>query len=200
MPFKLIAYYGPMFAGKTTKLIDAYNNSTYKYPCNKLVIGYSKDNRYSHDNVITTHDNRQISCIKLDTCMDAISYITADTRQIFIDESQFFSDIDKFVEYCEMLSLDSVFVSGLDLDANGNIFNTAFNKVIHNATTKTKLTATCTICYNTASMTKLINTTLNDTKILIGGSDIYKPMCVDCWNIPESNLKLLLATTTTNKP
>jgi thymidine kinase len=53
---------GPMFSGKTTRLLDLYKK--YKFcGINTLVINYSKDNRYS-DSMLSSHDKIMIPCLK----------------------------------------------------------------------------------------------------------------------------------------
>ena len=53
---------GPMFSGKTTRLLELYKK--YKFcGINTLVINYSKDNRYS-DSMLSSHDKIMIPCLK----------------------------------------------------------------------------------------------------------------------------------------
>lgn len=52
---------GPMFSGKTTKLINIYKKNKFSnIPV--LVINYKDDNRYS-DDMLSTHDKIMIPCI-----------------------------------------------------------------------------------------------------------------------------------------
>lgn len=90
-------YLGPMFSGKSTKLIQLYNilNNIQ----NKLVlpVNYYLDTRYGV-NVISSHDNNQISSVNTPLLCDLIEkqiYVDADI--IIIDEGQFFPDILDFV-------------------------------------------------------------------------------------------------------
>lgn len=47
--------FGPMFSGKSTELLRKVKRYTVaQKKC--LVIGYSKDNRYSDESVVSTHD------------------------------------------------------------------------------------------------------------------------------------------------
>jgi thymidine kinase len=53
---------GPMFSGKTTRLLDIYKK--YKFcDISTMVINYEKDNRYS-DQLLSSHDKVMIPCIK----------------------------------------------------------------------------------------------------------------------------------------
>lgn len=47
--------YGPMFSGKSTELLRKVRRYTIaQKKC--LVINYAKDNRYSNEEVVSTHD------------------------------------------------------------------------------------------------------------------------------------------------
>ena len=52
---------GPMYSGKSTKLIKIYHKNQSKKIC---VINYSGDNRYS-TNALSTHDGKKIESLKL---------------------------------------------------------------------------------------------------------------------------------------
>ena len=59
---------GPMFSGKTTQLIQMYNNYSY-IGKNVVVINYAEDKRY-HDSMLSTHDRKMIPCIMTTDIMD----------------------------------------------------------------------------------------------------------------------------------
>ena len=52
---------GPMFSGKTTRLVNLYNRYVNEQK-NVCVINYSDDKRY-HDTMLSTHDKVMIPCI-----------------------------------------------------------------------------------------------------------------------------------------
>ena len=55
---------GPMFAGKTTSLINKANEiSNIINKDEILIINHSSDIRYSENTFITSHDNIKIPCI-----------------------------------------------------------------------------------------------------------------------------------------
>ena len=56
---------GPMFSGKTSRLVDIYKQCKF---CNirVAVVNHCIDDRY-HDTLLSTHDNVMIPCIKTDT-------------------------------------------------------------------------------------------------------------------------------------
>lgn len=98
-----------------------------------------------------------------------------------IDEGQFFEDI---VEFCERMANAGKMVIVAALD--GTFERKAFGKVLELiplAESITKLDSVCVDCKHSASFTKR----LCDSKEteLIGGSEIYKPVCRGCYNKVE---------------
>ena len=78
---------GPMFSGKTTRLIQEYRRRKYIKE-SVAVINYAEDTRYDATQ-LSTHDNIMIPCIqtlKLQSIMNDME--KADS--IFINEGQFF--------------------------------------------------------------------------------------------------------------
>ena len=86
---------GPMFSGKTSKLLEIYKQC--KFCSNKIVvINYIADTRYS-ETMLSTHDKQMIPCIQSDTIQDALynNYESiASCDVILINEGQFFPDIE----------------------------------------------------------------------------------------------------------
>tara|TARA_B100000925_G_scaffold163804_1_gene123218 strand:- start:749 stop:1492 length:744 start_codon:yes stop_codon:yes gene_type:complete len=63
-------FIGPMFSGKTSRLIDIYKREEFcsQYP---IVINYIGDNRYSnHETHMSSHDSIQIPCIRASNLTD----------------------------------------------------------------------------------------------------------------------------------
>ena len=61
---------GPMFSGKTSRLVDIYKQCKF---CNipVSVINHSIDERY-HDTMLSTHDKVMIPCIKTNYITDVL--------------------------------------------------------------------------------------------------------------------------------
>lgn len=108
------------------------------------------------------------------TCLDEYDVIA-------IDEAQFFQDICDKVEYfCNMGKI--VLVAALD----GTFERKPFGKIldlIPIAEQIQKLSAVCFCCGNDANYTKR----MSDCKEieLIGGEEMYKPVCRKCFFIEE---------------
>ena len=73
---------GPMFSGKTTRILDIYKK--YKFcEIQTMVINYSKDNRYS-DEMLSSHDKIMIPCIKSSTILEILESILLIVSDPFI--------------------------------------------------------------------------------------------------------------------
>ena len=94
--------YGPMFSGKTTKLIHMYNDICSSDGADKcLAINYALDKRYGVDKIVT-HDGKSIKCHAIESIDDIIKNhkmqnLIIKSQYIFINEAQFFEGIDKYV-------------------------------------------------------------------------------------------------------
>ena len=84
---------GPMFSGKTTRLLDIQKKYSF-CDLDTMVINYVKDNRYS-DNLLSSHDKVMIPCIK--------------TLQLF--EIVNFSDITSSTHYKEFLNAKAILIN-----------------------------------------------------------------------------------------
>ena len=109
---KLTVICGPMFAGKTTKLIELVNKSDKKKVVFKPVI----DNRYDEDSVCT-HDGKKIECYVVESLANIIDiYIKEKPEVIAIDEVQFFNEDIKYL-IDELIDRNvEIIIGGLDMD------------------------------------------------------------------------------------
>jgi thymidine kinase len=110
---------GPMFSGKTTRLVKHYK--TYSYICKNIaVINYVDDTRYN-DSLLSTHDKIMIPCVFAKT-LASVKATTDAADVILINEGQFFEDIYEAV--LEMVEVDHkiVYICGLDGDFKRNRF------------------------------------------------------------------------------
>jgi thymidine kinase len=163
---------GPMFSGKTTRLIDIYKQhmNEQKIVC---VINHSGDTRY-HEHMLSTHSKIMIPCIQLSQ-LSHFSVSQYDT--ILINEAQFFSDLKEVVmDYVEKQN-KNVYIFGLDGDYTRSRFGSIID-LIPFCNTITKLHATCNICKNDAIFT---HRTSKDTQQTIIGTSDYIPLCRSCY-------------------
>ena len=169
-------FIGPMFSGKTSKLIELYKQYSF---CNipLAVINHSCDNRYD-DTMLSTHDKIMIPCLQTET----LTSVTNDMHNvdvILINEGQFFDDL-----YTTVVSLLSkgkkIYVGGLDGDFERKKFGQILD-LIPMCDKVTKLTSLCSICKDGKSGIFSKRLTL-ETEQTIVGSDIYIPVCRSCYN------------------
>ena len=174
---------GPMFAGKSTYLINEIEK--LKNICNPdeiLIINHSSDKRYTNDSVICTHDNIKMPSISLNKLEDIFNINDFNDftkkKYIFIDEGQFFNDLYEIVKLLLFKYNKIIYISGLDGDYKQEPFyDSRLLDLIPFSTTVTKLTSKCVECNQIAPFTKRIVKSCN--KILVGGSDSYKPVCLN---------------------
>ena len=172
-------FVGPMYAGKTSKLIETYKEAI-KNKQNVIVLTHSSEIRYSIDQ-LSTHDQKQISCFKYDkinTFVQDKHDDILDTQVILIDEAQFFEDL---IEIRELVDTHHkhIFVFGLDGDFKRNKFGHILD-LIPVCDSVEKLTAKCNMCNNKAIFSRrIIN---SGQQILVGSNESYQPMCRKCYN------------------
>ena len=165
---------GPMFSGKSTRLIEVIRKYTYKAK-KTLMIKFHGDKRYSSKSEVVTHDLIKYDSIDCKNLMDSFD-ILKKYDVIGIDEGQFFNDL---VEACEKLAYLKKIVIVAALNAN---FRMEPFPVISNLISKADkiklMKAYCFNCHKDAKFSLRIVQS-NDT-FLIGASEAYKPVCRDC--------------------
>tara|TARA_B110001450_G_scaffold69519_3_gene65739 strand:- start:7787 stop:8527 length:741 start_codon:yes stop_codon:yes gene_type:complete len=113
---------GPMFSGKTTKLINSYNafvNTHGKEKC--IIINYTHDKRYTKEPKVVSHDGLNVDCY--DTC-DLAEFIDNPLTQpiflkakyIFINEAQFFPNLIHLIIFSKNILNKNFVLCGLDYD------------------------------------------------------------------------------------
>ncbi len=175
---------GPMFAGKTTKLLERVEKANG----NAVLFKPSFDTRYGISEV-KTHNGKGAEAISV--CNE--SELVADNADsiIFIDEIQFFEkpNFNGDLVECVKSLVDAghkVICSGLDKTWQDKDFNIT-KQLADIADTVTKLTAECSVCGKPA--TKSFKCNGNGSEVELGGADKYEPRCGKhfyCWNGQES--------------
>ena len=170
---------GCMFSGKTTALINIYNEKRNEGK-DVYVINFSGDKRY-HDSMLSTHDKKMIPCVFTPCLSDLwVSHIitnihTADV--ILINEGQFFPDLFEIVSSMVEKYGKQVYIYGLDGDFNRRKFGQMLD-LIPLCDEVTKLQANCHNCSKDALFSHRI--TAEKDQIIIG-SDNYIPLCRECY-------------------
>ena len=173
---------GPMFSGKSTRLVETVRKYSFK---NKktILINFVGDTRYSAESKIVTHDQ-----IKYDSLTCKLLSEKIETLEkydvIGIDEGQFFADL---VSICEKLCYlgKIVIVAALSGDFLMKPFpNVA--ELISKADKIKLMKAYCFYCHKVAGFS--LRTVNSNETILIGASEAYRPVCKGCY-YKYNNLK-----------
>ena len=165
---------GPMFSGKSTRLIELMRKYVYKAK-KTIMVKFYADQRYTEKSEVVTHD-----LIKYDSINCKILRESFDTFKnydvIGIDEGQFFADL---VEVCEELALMGkiVLIAALNGDFRMEPFP-VIQRIIAKADKIKLLKAYCFNCHKDAKFSLRIVQS-NET-VLIGAGEAYKPACREC--------------------
>jgi thymidine kinase len=104
---------GPMFSGKTKKLIEHYHDLKKN---NKKVLVFKSaiDERYSQAEVVS-HDNEKIPALVVKEVREIRQFLDKDTEVILIDEVQLFFS-EEVVSFLDNLAKDGkeIIATGLD--------------------------------------------------------------------------------------
>lgn len=176
---------GPMFAGKTTYLI---NLLVANEKVNRVVACFKplKDNRYSEDK-IKTHNGAEHICNPIQSpyevklCVKTSLFTNGvNVDVVGIDEAQFFEPSHMQTVVSELLNMDiNVIIAGLAQNSFGEPFG-AMGSLLAMADEVVQLPALCAKCrYNKA--TRTFRKTLSTERVLVGGADDYEPRCFTCW-------------------
>jgi thymidine kinase len=174
---------GPMFSGKTTRLIERYNE-LIKSGKKCIAINYALDTRYG-ENKIVSHDGLNIDCLSIKD-LDEISIDLNDNNSdfskaeyILINEAQFFTNLKTNIMYLINISKKNVILCGLDLDYKREKFGELMD--LGSIATKIEyLRGKCNTkkCNYPSQFThRLVEC---DQQILIGTNE-YIPVCEECY-------------------
>lgn len=178
---------GPMYGGKTTELLRKLNIYS-ELDMKVLYINTDLDTRKETD-IFSTHNPLlsnlgKIKGIKTKELKNIIS-LSEKYDVIGIDEAQLFTDLYEFVKQLVDESGKKVIVAGLSGDYNRKLFGNV-HSLIPLCDELIKLNAYCKNCCKNnnnlvpAHFSKRINT-VEDSTILIGGANLYIPVCRKCY-------------------
>ena len=178
MPLHLIV--GPMFSGKTSRLIQIYRKYCDHFtPDSILLINHKMDaERYSADNMLT-HDSDSERCIGVSN-LNTVYYNAEKTRAIFVNEAQLFQGLKQWVlTLLDTTENTDIYLCGLDSDFKVERFGELLDLVPY-ATSVTKLQGKCSTegCCRPSMFTHRIT---EDTAQIVIGTDNYIPVCRRCY-------------------
>lgn len=167
-------YIGPMFAGKSTAIINIIKKNQYM-KINTFCITSVLDTRYN-TNTISTHTNESYPASSVKNLYDIANveeYIKA--THIIIEEAQFFTDLKSFVLHAVEYEGKHVVCVGLDGDSDRNPFGQILDLIPY-CDFVSKLTAVCTRCKDRALFTFRKCGEITD-QVFVAGPDKYEPLC-----------------------
>jgi thymidine kinase len=166
---------GSMFSGKTEELIRRLKRARIA----KLKVEIFKpglDTRYDEEKVVS-HDAREILSTPVPSSSN-ILLLANEVDVVGIDEAQFFDQ--GLPAVCNQLA-DSgirVIVAGLDMDFLGKPFG-PMPALLAMAEYITKVHAICVKC---GALAQYSHRTIRDDKLVVlGETDIYEPLCRQCY-------------------
>jgi len=184
---------GPMFSGKTSKVLEVYKQCTF---CNipVAIINHVIDQRY-HDTMISTHDKVMAPCLqanKLNDIWTQAGFIESGNQSdnyahkllrsaevILINEGQFFTDL--YTVVIDMLKHNKkIYICGLDGDFERKKFGQILD-LIPLCDKITKLTSLCSQCKDGTPGIFSMRLTCEKEQTVVG-SDNYIPVCRKCYD------------------
>jgi thymidine kinase len=187
---------GPMFSGKTSKLLEVYKQCEF---CGipVVIVNHAIDTRYDSllqkenksfaplfpkvdvDTMLSSHDKVTAPCVRATTLEEALkNTLCQDAEVILINEGQFFGDLYEGVQAL-LQENKQVYVCGLDGDFERKPIGTILN-LIPLCDKVTKLTSLCSICRNGTPGIFSMRLTEEKNQILVG-VDNYVPVCRMCY-------------------
>ena len=182
---------GPMYSGKTSKLLEIYKQCKL-CDITVCVVNHSLDNRY-HDSMLSSHDKIMIPCMNIDNLSElwfSNNDLNSDKNNdfgynlirksdvILINEGQFFNNLYNVVN--DMLKNKKViYICGLDGDFERKKFGEILD-LIPLCDKVNKLTSLCSICKNGTPGIFSMRIT-NEKEQTVIGSDNYLPVCRVCY-------------------
>lgn len=175
--------YGPMFAGKTTKLQEEIRNCDDP---NKMVLKPFFDDRYSKNGIVT-HDGQTVEA-KTVKDLDVEQILKngeewISSRHIFIDEGHMFGDsLIRFAMIAKSKG-HNVYVAGVEKVFDGSDFYN-MNYLIEIADATDYMQGECgrAGCTNKSVYSNLKELPAKLSKqIIVGGAELYEPLCQRCF-------------------
>ena len=166
-------FVGPMFGGKTTKLLSAIDR--YKYQGRKIIaFKPNVDERYSKEEIVT-HWNTRVPAKRIRHGTDIISYISDNEKFVIaVDESFMIPGVAETL-IALFQSGHTIVVSSLQLSSDFTPYE-EMQAMMPFATKIEVCPAVCSTCGADAHYTKKIGGR-SDHQIEVGGPEMYQPKC-----------------------
>ena len=164
---KITCFVGPMYAGKSTMLLDlAQQENTVYYR-----LTYDRK-QHRQERTFTTHDNKQIKGYLVPT----LSTIVDTSKILLIDEIQF-AQPHMVAPLLHRISAPEIYCAGLDLDFEQMTFEATAEFLCY-AQMIYKMVSKCHDCQGIARYSKK----LGENQDRFDSRSQYVPICGDCYN------------------
>lgn len=174
-PGSIILYIGPMFAGKTTRMISEVEKR--QFAGDWIFIKPITDTRNKND-FIETHNGMTVEAHSTKKLLEFSKEKLEVVKTIGIDEGQFFDDIFEFSEAMAKKG-KTIIISALD----GTYLRKPWeniSKLIPSCEHVEKINSICGNCLNPNGSFSY-RTVSCDEEVLIGSSDKYMSLCRKCF-------------------
>jgi thymidine kinase len=170
---------GPMFSGKTEKLLRKLKRAKIA-EVSYIVVKPNIASRYADEEVgIVTHDQESKAPAVVVSSLEQLYEIAHNYQIIAIDEAQFF-DKDLYKVVLKLADEGKrILASGLDMDFQREPFETMSN-LLSVADKIDKINSVCMGCKGNASYS--YRTVNNTDQKFIGSTESYLPLCRTCYN------------------
>lgn len=181
----LTVIHGPMFAGKSTRLVSLARANLI---AGRDVVGFrpSNDNRSPGDK-ISTHDEIEFPAFvinkeKPQESFDKIRSAGHRVDVLIFDEAQFFDkeSMEALIKRAVVNWGYDIIVAGLSQDSNGNPFG-AMPYLLAVADEVITLKAVCAKCKSINMATRTFRKDGSTEQVAVGGAEMYEPRCFTCW-------------------
>ncbi len=168
---------GPMFSGKTSRLIAMANANLVAG--NKIKI-YKPSNDTRSAGELITHDGISVSAEVIDK-NSLFVFVDNQAEIILFDEAQFFNK-EKFGSLISLLlEWDcEVICAGLSQDFDGCPFG-AMPELLSRADEIINLKAVCSKCKGINIATRTFRRGDSTEQVVVGGKELYEARCFKCW-------------------
>ena len=181
---------GPMFAGKSSFIVDAVER--YRMAGASIyIVKHPLDTRYEGLSKIGTHGGRSVECEALANPLDIYARVTElDPLIVVIDEAQFYiENAEVLIEVVRQMASEEriVMLGGLNMDFKGEPFG-PMPILMAIADQVNSLTAICSKCGSEACFTqRLINgapAPVDSELVIVGAEEAYTARCRKCHDVP----------------
>lgn len=180
---ELIVFTGPMFGGKTSRLLAAVDRYQYR---NKYVLCFKPeiDDRYDKESIVTHTNTYKEGVLTVKTgedIIDVVNYLSTDSTPaeiVAVDEVFMIPGAAKSLLQLYFKGV-TVLVSSLQLSYEGKPFEEV-TQLLPYATRIEVCPAVCARCDKDAYYTHR-KVSGNET-LMIGGVNIYEPLCYHHYN------------------